>query len=360
MVAVSAAPRLSYVVTFGSGAAGGAGGAGVGDGVGVGVGVGVGCGSGLPPHPAWDATTRTATANLTRGRYRDMFRRMAPTANELRTIPLFVGFGDAELGAIGALFTPVKFDPARPLFEVGEIATTFYVLTKGEVVLTGDDVFKLRPPALIGELGALTNLERSTTATATAGSELWQISAKQIQDFLARDQELGVRFLVNLLSIVANKVHRDQNRLADMRGNLMMTQKELKRLRELVLETVETPLSAPVHDTLDRLITHNRRVNYRVEPPAAFAATVRFDFGTAPIADLSRTHVTVDLRGEPPAVGTWLSGVADLAGTQVPISGRVFRANGKRITLELDLMIDEFAATLEGYLTRAQLLDILC
>ena len=291
-----------------------------------------------------------------------MFRRMAPTASELRTIPLFAGFGDAELGEIGARFKPVTVNPAKPLFEVGDPATTFYLLTRGEVVLTGDDVFRLRPPALIGELGALTNLTRSTSATALAGSELWEISAKQIQDFLSGHQELGVRFLVNLLSIVAEKVHRDQRRLADMRSNLISTQKELKRLRELVLETVETPLSAPVHDALDRLITHNRRVNYRVEPSAALGVSVRFESGVAPVADLSRTHVTVQLpsSAKVPAVGDWLSGIADLAGTEVPISGRVFRAHGKKLTLEFDLMIDEFAAILEGYLTRAQLLDILC
>jgi CRP/FNR family transcriptional regulator, cyclic AMP receptor protein len=173
-----------------------------------------------------------------------------------------------------------------------------------------------------------------------------------------------VRFLVNLLTVVADKVHRDQGRLADMRGNLMRTQKELKRLRELVLDSAETPISAPVHDTLDKLITHNRRVNYRVEPPAALAASVRFDTGSAAVADVSRTHVTVTLPADgsiaAPAVGSWMSGVANLAGTEIPISGRVHRANGTKLTLELDLMIDEFVAALEGYLTRAQLLDILC
>lgn len=286
---------------------------------------------------------------------------MGPSASELRTIPLFQGFGEAELGEIGTLFTPVAID-SKPLFEIGEPATTFYVLTKGEVELTGDDVFRLRPPALIGELGALTGLPRSTKATATAGSTLWQVPAKKIQDFLAAHQELGIQFLVNLLSVVADKVHRDQARLADMRGNLIATQKELKRLRELVLDAPETPLSAPVHDSLDKLITHNRRVNYRVEPPAALAASVKFDDGIAPVADLSRTHITVQLPAEVTgaAVGSWMSGVADLAGTQIPISGRVHRAVGKKLTLELDLMIDEFSSALEGYLTRAQLLDILC
>jgi CRP/FNR family transcriptional regulator, cyclic AMP receptor protein len=290
-----------------------------------------------------------------------MFRGMGPSASELRTIPLFHGFGDAELAELGALFKSVTVSD-KPLFDVGEPATTLYLLTKGEVMLDrpGDDVFRLHPPALIGELGALTNLARSTRATVSAGSEIWALPAKKIQTYLADHQELGVRFLVNLLSTVADKVHRDQRRIADMRSNLISTQKELKRLRELVLEQEETAISAPVHDTLDKLITHNRRVNYRVEPPPMLKANCKFDNVTSPIADISRTHVTVDLDTEPPAVGTWMTGVAHLAGTDIPISGRVHRNAGKKMTLELDLMIDEFAATLEGYLTRAQLLDILC
>jgi CRP-like cAMP-binding protein len=290
-----------------------------------------------------------------------MFRAMGPSASELRTIPLFHGFADEELSEVADLFKHVEADK-QPLFDVNEPANSFYLLTKGEVVLErpGDDTFKLSPVALIGELGALTGLPRSTRATMTPGSVVWALPAKKIQGFLGEHQELGVRFLVNLLGIVADKVHRDQRRLADMRGNLIGTQKELKRLRELVLETVETPLSAPVHDTLDKLITHNRRVNYRVEPPAALGATVKFDNGSAPIADISRTHLTVHMAGNPPAQGTWVSGVAHLANAEIPISGRVHRVTGHKMTIELDLMIDEYAAALEGYLTRSQLLDILC
>jgi CRP-like cAMP-binding protein len=282
--------------------------------------------------------------------------------SELRTIPLFQGFRDEELVELSALFTRATPPAGRPLFDADQPATALYLLTKGEVVLEcpGDDTFQLRPPALIGELGALTGLARSTRATVSPGAEVWELPADKIQAFLADHQALGVRFLANLLAVVADKVQRDQRRMADMRKHLIGTQKDLKRLRELVLETIETPLSAPVHDTLDKLITHNRRVNYRVEPPPALAAHVRFDHATAPIADISRTHVTVQMPSAPPALGTWLSGVAHLAGTELPISGRVARIAEHRMTLELDLMIDEFTAALEGYLTRAQLLDILC
>jgi CRP/FNR family cyclic AMP-dependent transcriptional regulator len=294
-----------------------------------------------------------------------MVRTMGPGATELRIIPLFHGFGDDELAALGRLFTRIEIkDDGFELFDVGEPALELFLLTAGEVVLErpDDDTFRLHPPALIGELGALTGLPRSTRATLSPGSTAWSLPAKTIQSFLAANQELGVRFLANLLTVVADKVHRDQGRVADMRKNLVRTQKELKRMRELVEESAETPISAPLHATLDTLITSNRRVNYRVEPPKQLPAHARFEFGTAPVADVSRTHVAVhDLRfgAERPAVDSWVSGVLHLAGSEIPISGKVTRVEGNRLTIQLDLLIDEYASTLEGYLTRAQLLDVL-
>ena len=101
---------------------------------------------------------------------------MGPSATELRTIPLFQGFGDEELGQLGGLFTTVTTSiQQKPLFDVGEPATELYLLTAGEVVLErpDDDLFRLSPPALIGELGALTGLPRSTRAMVTDGSTVW-------------------------------------------------------------------------------------------------------------------------------------------------------------------------------------------
>jgi CRP-like cAMP-binding protein len=292
-----------------------------------------------------------------------MVRGMAgPRPDDLRTIPLFRGFADEDLKGLSAAFERSEPREGGILFEVGETAARFYVLTAGEVALDvpGDEVHTLRPPALIGELGGLAGLPRFCRAVASADAEVWQLEQSAVQRFFADNQELGVSFLVNLLGLVADKVHRDQIRLADMRGNIVRTQKSLKKLRELVLEAPETPVSAPVHDTLDSLIVHNRRVNYRVEPPPALASHLRLDAGRADVVEWSRTHVTVDwpVNGGPPAAGTWLSGVAELGGTEIPVSGKVLRAVDRRVTIELDLLIDDYVATLEGYLTRVQLLDI--
>lgn len=285
---------------------------------------------------------------------------MAPSGSDLRTIPLFRGFSDEALAELGGLFTRLIVDDSVPLFDVGEPATAMYLLTQGEVVLEqpNDEVFRLSPPAIIGELGALATLPRSTRATVAPGSTVWALPAAKLQAYLAQHQDRGVHFLVNLLGVVAEKMHRDQTRMADMRQNLIRTQKELKRLRELVLETVETPLSAPVHDTLDQLIAHNRRVGYRVEPPPSLAARLRVDGGIAEVISLSRTQLTLRAPAPLPDGATWCSGVLDLGGTEIPVSGSVNRADDK-VTVVLDLLIDANAAILEGYLTRVQLHDIL-
>lgn len=286
---------------------------------------------------------------------------MAPSASDLRTIPLFRGFGDDALEELGGLFLRLIVDEAVPLFDVGDPANALYLLTSGEVVLErpDDDVFRLSPPALIGELGALATLPRSTRAMVAPGSTVWALTSSKLQAYLSSHQERGVQFLVNLLGVVAEKVHRDQTRMADMRQNLIKTQKELKRLRELVLDTVETPLSAPVHDTLDQLIANNRRVGYRVEPPPALRARLRLDGGIAAVTSLSRTQLTLRVPAPLPGDAAWCSGVLDLAGTEIPVSGTVVRGGEDRLTVVLDLLIDDHARILEGYLTRVQLLDIL-
>lgn len=286
--------------------------------------------------------------------------RMGPSASDLRTIPLFRGFDDDALAELGGMFTRLVVDGAVPIFDIGDPSTALYLLTQGEVVLEqpNDDVYRIAPPALLGELGALASLPRSTRATVAPGSTVWALTAVKLQAYLSSHQERGSQFLISLLGVVAEKMHRDQIRMTDMRGNLIRTQKELKRLRELVLDTVETPLSAPVHDTLDQLIAKNRRVGYRVEPPPALASRLRLDGGIAQVTSLSRTQLTLASPAPLPDSATWCSGVLDLAGTEIPVSGTVVRGDDL-LTLVLDLLIDDHVAILEGYLTRVQLLDIL-
>lgn len=244
----------------------------------------------------------------------------------LRTLSLFQDLAQEELADLAARFEPAAVGEGGVLFAVGEKATALYVLTRGDVTLNvpGEPPMTLRPPAVIGELGGVVGLSRTASAVVSQGAELWQLQASALATWCGARPALGVLLLNKLLAAAAHKVQRDQSRLADMRANLVATQKALKSLRDLVLEAKETPLSAPVHATLDRLIVNNRRVNYRVAPPQSAPAFLRLDVGRAEVVELSRTHITLawpDLHATA-GEGEWMSGVANLAGEELESRAR--------------------------------------
>jgi CRP-like cAMP-binding protein len=288
---------------------------------------------------------------------------MPLTAEQLDCIPLLRGIDSQVTAPLVAAFERLRLGASDTLFREGEPASAFYLLTDGELAIREGDTLRhhLSPVCAVGELGALAGLTRNTTARATKETELWVIGRERLLQVLDENRDLALPFYQNLVEIIADKVRRDQMRVDDMRKNIIRTQKAMKQMRELLLESEETPLSEALHDTLDRQIQHNRRINYRVEPPRSLTATVRLD-GTerAPVAQLSRTH----LRYRPPAgplppAGTVWSAVLELGGPEIPVSGRVIRILERFVDIELDLLIDAYGAELDGYLTRVQMLDFM-
>ena len=282
--------------------------------------------------------------------------------HQLRGIPIFSGFDDEALRLFVSLFAPVKTAEGDCLFTQGEVATAFCILTAGEVSLRQDDreVYLLKPPCVIGELGATTGTLRHCRAVVGPGSVLYRIDAERLHAFCAANPDIGLVFYRALLANAADKIARDQRRMAEMREHIIVTQKTMKNLRDFILESPDTPISARIHGDLEGLIQQNRRANYRVEPPPALSAFLRLKDGrVASVVELSRTHISLRLAGTLPAVGDEIVGVLTLAGPEIPASGRVLRVQVDRFVVVLDLLLDEFATVLEGYLTRIQMLDFL-
>jgi signal transduction histidine kinase/DNA-binding response OmpR family regulator len=281
---------------------------------------------------------------------------------ELRSIPLFRDFGDAEVQRLAELFEPVGANEGEILFAQGDAAGAFYILIAGEVSLRQDEreVYLLKPPCLIGELGATTGILRHCRAVVGPATSLRRIDSKRLHDFCSRNPDIGLPFYRELLSAAADKIAHDQRRTAEMREHIIVTQKTMKALRDFILESADSPISRRVHDALEGLIQQNRRANYRVEPPPALAAYLRLDDGrVANVVEMSRTHINFRLAGALPEQSSEISGVLALAGPEIPASGRVLRVQGDRVVLVLDLLLDEFAAVLEGYLARVQMFDFL-
>jgi CRP-like cAMP-binding protein len=277
------------------------------------------------------------------------------------SVPLFQGMDESGLQGLGEVFERYEAEEGEVLFSSGERAEFVYLLVEGSVALKEDGKthIELQPVSVIGELGAMTGLSRRVTAVTMETSVLLRATGSDLMGYFTQNSQVAVAFYQNLLSMTADKVRRDERRINDMRHNIIATQKELKRLRDLILESPDTVVSEPAHGMLEEIISQNRRANYSVEPPSALPATIRLPDGrTFPVLSMSRQALVV------PREAAWLGdtdwrGVLILAGIELPTSGAVESGQFEGTSrIELDLLIDEYSDILEDYLTQAQLLDI--
>jgi CRP/FNR family transcriptional regulator, cyclic AMP receptor protein len=281
--------------------------------------------------------------------------------NSLQSLPLFQGISEARLGELVAAFQTVTHKAGTVLFKTGDTATHFELLTKGEVSLeeSASTRFDLRPVAPLGELGALTGIPRSTTATATTDVEILSVPVGDLLGFFDKNADIGLAFYKNLLTLVSDKVRRDRRRLEEMRSNLIRTQKAMKQMRETVLAASETEISKPLFESLDQLIDNNRRANYRVSPTAGYASQVRLDNGhLAKVLEVSEGYLkiegkTADLTKDP----SYWAGVLVMPTSEILVSGTILREDASGVVVKLDTLVDEFKAKLDDYGVRLQLLD---
>lgn len=289
---------------------------------------------------------------------------------DLRSLPLFQGIAEDRLGQLVDAFRVVKHPNGTVLFAAGETASKFEILTKGEVVIeenvsngtpsaAAGTRLTLRNLAPLGELGALTGLPRSTTATATSDVEVLSIGVNDLLGFFDKNPDLGLHFYRNLLGLVSDKIRRDRSRLDDMRTNLVRTQKAMKKMREQIEEAEETSLSKPLYDTLDQLINNNRRANYRVSPTKQYPAHVRLDDGkTVPVLELSEGYMKVEGKAaEMTQDPQFWTGVLVVPTDEILLSGSVLREADNGVVVKLDAPIEEYKTKLDDYTTRVQLLD---
>ena len=286
---------------------------------------------------------------------------MQVSSSDLHAIPLFQNITEAHLTELMAAFEHLELDADHVLFETGSAPTHFHLLVSGEVSLRdGDETrFRLTPLAPIGELGAVAGLTHSITAVTTQPSEVYQIRVEALQAFFEKHGDVAFPFYHNLINVVADKVRRDTRRIEAMRANLIRTQKAMKRLVEQVLEAEETPLSKTICETLEGLIEHNRRAHYLVEPAHTLKASVRLD-GGAVVTVHEMNDGILHLAKLPTAVppkGTHWSGVLILPTGEVPVSGVIDSSSDRGVHIKLDLLISDYAAVLQEYLTRLQMLD---
>ncbi len=281
--------------------------------------------------------------------------------SDLHTIPLFRGIPDAQLAELLGAFEKVSRKQKTVIFRAGDTPDRFELLVKGELLVEEEGAarFTLRPVSPVGELGALTHIPRSTTATAITDVELLELPVTDLLGFFEKNADIGFAFYRNLLGVVSDKVRRDRRRMDEMRGNIIRTQKAMKSMRELVLAAHETELSRPLFEQLDDLIQNNRRANYRVTPAPGYSAKLRLDDGKfLDVLEVSQGYLKLDGKtAELTRDRSFWAGVLVLPTDEILVSGSITREAKDGVVVKLDTLVDEFKAKLDDYTTKLQLLD---
>lgn len=283
---------------------------------------------------------------------------VAPSA--LRKIPLFANITDEHLGQLVRACTLRKVPSGTVLFEAGSVSDHFLILTEGEISLRegAAESFRLKPIAPVGELGALAQLERRTTAVAATAAEVLEISVKDLMQFFEDHGDVAFPFHYNLLRVVADKIRRDARRTEEMRKNLMTTQKAMKRMRDALLEGEDTPLNKQLYEELEALIEQNKKGHYLVEPAEALPTSVRLDDGSiVPVRAMSKDWLHLPSDAGTPEHGAFWSGVLLLPEREIAVSGTVDGSDDGGMHIRLDMLIDDYNRAVEDHLTRLQMLD---
>ncbi len=285
---------------------------------------------------------------------------MSVSPSDLRKIPLFSDIKEEHLVELLESLTRKSYPAGHVLFREGDTPDRFLLLVSGDVSLSegNTQLFLLHPVAPIGELGSLTGIPRSATAVAATDIVVLATEVGKLRDFFERRAEIAFPFYKKLLAIVSEKVIRDRRRLEETRANIIRTQKAMKKLRALVLEAPETPISRPVCDELEEHIEQNRRAHYRVAPVSGLDAHVRLDDRSkVTILDMSDTYLKLEGLKEKLAPDGDFVAVLVLPSQEILVSGKVSRGGEDGMVVQLDVLTDEYHAALEDYVTRLQMMD---
>lgn len=141
----------------------------------------------------------------------------------LRDTPIFQGLSDAQLGAIAATLVRRRVRGGEAIVTEGEKSSSVYILVSGSVgtskrmglaarrpgSATRQKVLvHLGAPQFFGEMGLLSDLDRSATITTDGECELLELTRADFERLASSDPALGYRLVRNIAVVLAERLRR--------------------------------------------------------------------------------------------------------------------------------------------------------
>lgn len=130
----------------------------------------------------------------------------------LRTLPVFGGLGDGELGKIARLFSQKLYRPGETVFSKGELSHEACVVMRGQVDIyleaNGKPIASVGNGAIVGEQAFLDGAARNAFAIAAQPSILLIIQRPAFQRLIQSEPHLGMAIMRNIAIDVSNKLRQ--------------------------------------------------------------------------------------------------------------------------------------------------------
>ena len=145
------------------------------------------------------------------------------TPDVLRQIPIFHGLTDQQLEAVSAVLVRRSVRGGEAIFSEGERSSALYVLTSGTVGTSKSMglatrgaaqparqkvLVHLGAPQFFGEMGLLSELDRSATITTEGDCELLELRREDFERLAAQDPALGYHLVRNIAVVLADRLRR--------------------------------------------------------------------------------------------------------------------------------------------------------
>jgi CRP-like cAMP-binding protein len=123
---------------------------------------------------------------------------------QLRTVPLFRGFSDEELGHVAQMTKRVEFPEGKTVANQGETGVGFHLIIEGsaDVIQDGTTIGRLKPGDYFGEISLIDGGTRSATVTTTTPTTTLSIAAWDFSRLIDHSNAMMKKLLIGLCQML--------------------------------------------------------------------------------------------------------------------------------------------------------------
>lgn len=126
---------------------------------------------------------------------------MASPDEVLANLPIFEDLSKHDLNKIRRLMTPIMFPAGRRFIVEGSNDVEAFIILDGEAVVErhGEEVARLGPGDVVGEMAVLAGVPRTATVTAISDVTVEVLNRREFLSLLDREPEVMRSVLVSAL-----------------------------------------------------------------------------------------------------------------------------------------------------------------